>query len=118
MAVDIREIDPRKHKELKTFIDLPEKIHAGHKNWVYPLHEDDWKYFDPKKNKAFAYCDTTLLLAFKDGQPVGRIMGIINKRYNEYRHEQTARFGYFETPEDKEIFLALLDHVEDWARAK
>jgi len=116
MAVEIREV--ASHKDLKTFINLPEKIHAGHKNWVYPLYSDDWKYFDPKKNKAFSYCDTILLLAFKDGRPVGRIMGIINKRYNEYRHEQTARFGYFETPEDKEIFRALLHRVEDWARSK
>jgi hypothetical protein len=116
MAVDIREVASR--KDLKTFISLPEKVHAGHKNWVYPLYSDDWKYFDPKKNKAFSYCDTVLLLAFKDGRPAGRIMGVINKRYNEYRHERTARFGYFETPEDKEIFRALLHRVEDWARAK
>ena len=116
MAVEIREVASR--RDLKTFINLPEKIHAGHKNWVYPLYSDDWKYFDPKKNKAFSYCDTILLLAFKDGRPAGRIMGIINKRYNEYRHERTARFGYFETPEDKEIFRALLHRVEDWARSK
>ncbi len=116
MAVEIREVASR--KDLKTFIYLPEKVHAGHKNWVYPLYSDDWKYFDPKKNKAFSYCDTILFLAFKDGQPAGRIMGVINKRYNEYRHERTARFGYFETPEDKEIFRALLHYVEDWARSK
>ncbi len=116
MAVDIREV--ASHKDMKTFINLPEKIHAGHKNWVYPLYMDDWKYFNPKKNKAFSYCDTVLLLAFKDGRPAGRIMGIINKRYNEYRHERTARFGYFETYEDKEVYLALLHRVEDWARAK
>ena len=118
MAIEIREILPKKGKDLKTFINLPEKIHAGHKNWVHPLTSDDWKYFDRKKNKAFVYCDTIFLLAYKDGRPVGRIMGIVNKRYNEYRHEQTARFGYFETYEDKEVFLALLHHVEDWARAK
>jgi len=116
MAVEIREIASR--KDLKTFIDLPEKIHAGHENWVYPLYTDDWKYFDPKKNKAFAYCDTVLLLAFKDGRPVGRAMGIINHRYNEHRGEKTARFGYLETYEDKEVFRAILGRIEDWARAK
>lgn len=116
MAVEIREIASR--KDLKTFIYLVEKIHAGHANWVHPIYMDDWKYFDPRKNKAFSYCDTTRVVAWKDGRPVGRIMGIINKRYNEYRHEQTARFGYFETGEDKEVFQALLRYVEDWARAK
>ncbi len=118
MAVEIREIAPQKGKDLKTFILLPEKIHAGHANWVNPLVSDDLKYFDSKKNKAFSYCDTILLLACKDGRPAGRIMGIINHRYNEHRNEKTARFGYLETYEDREVFRALLRTIEDWARAK
>ncbi len=116
MAVELREVASR--KDLKTFIYLPEKIHAGHKNWVHPLFSDDWKYFDPKKNKAFGYCDTLLLLAYEDGRPVGRVMGIINKRYNEHRGERSARFGYLECPEDRDVFRALLGRVESWARDK
>ncbi|MGZ5555430.1 MAG: hypothetical protein ACXW3H_06735 [Candidatus Aminicenantales bacterium] len=118
MAIEIREILPQRGKDLRTFIYLPEKIHAGHQNWVHPLTTDDWKYFDSKKNKAFAYCDTILLLACKDGRPVGRAMGIINHRYNEHRNEKTARFGYLETYEDREVFRAILRHIEAWARAK
>ena len=116
MPIDIREV--RSRKELRTFIYLPEKIHAGHKNWVHPLYMDEWKFFDPKKNKAFGYCDTILLLAFRDGRPVGRAMGIINHRYNEHRNERTARFGYLDTYEDKEAFRSILRTIEDWARAK
>ncbi len=116
MAIDIREVKTR--RDLKAFIYLPERIHAGHKNWVHPIFMDDRKYFDKDKNKAFGYCDTTLLLARRDGRPVGRIMGIINHRFNEHRNERTARFGYFEVYEDKEAFTALLRAVEGWARAK
>ena len=116
MAIEIREVTSR--KDLKTFIYLPEKIHAGHANWVHPIYMDDWKYFNRKKNKAYGYCDAVLLLAFRDGRPVGRATGIINRRYNEYRLEKTARFGYFEVFEDREAFRAILRHIEDWARAK
>ena len=116
MAVEIREVVSR--RDLKTFIYLPEKIHAGHENWVPPLFTDDWKYFDAKKNKAFGYCDTILLVAWKDGRPAGRAMGIINHRYNEHRNEKTARFGFLDTYEDWEVFRALLGFIENWARAK
>jgi hypothetical protein len=116
MAIELREVASR--RDLKTFIYLPEKIHAGHKNWVHPLFTDDWKYFDAKKNKAFGYCDTLLLLAEKDGRTVGRVMGIINHRYNEHRNERTARFGYLETIEDREVFRAVLGRIEGWARDK
>lgn len=116
MALQIREIKNR--KDLKRFIYLPEKIHAKHKNWVHPIYMDEWNYFNPKKNKYFSYCDTILLLALRDEKPVGRIMGIINSRYNEQRKEKAARFANIEAWEDREVVHALLSQVEDWARKK
>lgn len=116
MDIEIREV--KNHKDLKRFIFLPEKIHAHHPNWVPPIYFDEWKYFNQEKNKAFVYCDTILLLAFRGKEAVGRVMGIINPRYNEQRKEKTARFGYLETWEDQEVVHALLSAVEDWARKK
>jgi hypothetical protein len=116
MNITIKEVKTR--KDLKKFICLPEKIHADHENWVHPIYMDEWTYFDGKKNKAFSYSDTILLLASKGEEIVGRIMGIINKRYNEYKKEKTARFGYLETWKDEDVIKALLSAVEDWAREK
>ncbi len=116
MSLEIREVASK--KDLKTFIYLPEKIHAGQKQWTPNLYMDEWKYFNPAKNKTFSICDTIMLLAWKDGKPVGRIMGIINRRFNEHRKENIARFNSFETCQDPEIFRALVRSVEDWARAK
>jgi hypothetical protein len=116
MKVTVKEVKSR--KDLKKFIYLPEKIHADHKTWVHPIYMDEWTYFDAKKNKAFSYSDTILLLAYKGDDVVGRIMGIINSRYNEYKKEKTARFGYLETWEDEDVIRVLLQAVEDWAREK
>ena len=116
MSITIKEVKSR--KDLKKFIFLPEKIHADHENWVHPIYMDEWTYFDAKKNKAFSYSDTILLLAYKGDELVGRIMGIINSRYNEYKQEKTARFGYLETWEDEDVVRTLLLAVEDWARKK
>lgn len=116
MSIDIREVVSR--RDLKIFIYLPEKIHRGHKTWVHPIYMDDWKYFDRRKNKAFGYCDTVMLLAYQDGRPVGRVMGIINHRFNKHRNEKTARFGYLETFEDRAVVHALLARLEDWARSR
>ncbi len=116
MSLEIREVASK--KDLKTFLLLPEKLNAGRPNWVPPILSDDKKYFNPKKNKAFEYCDTTLLLAFRDGQAVGRITGIINRRFNEHRAVKLARFGFVESVEDREVYSALIRRVEGWAKAK
>jgi hypothetical protein len=114
MDVLIKEVQNR--KDLKEFIFLPEKIHRNHETWVPPIYVDEWKYFDPKHNRSFTHCDVIKLLATRDGQPVGRIMGIINRKYNEIRDQKIARFGYLETWEDGEVVRALLERVEDWAK--
>ncbi len=116
MTINLREIKSK--KDLKSFIYLPEKLHQSQKNWVHPLYPDEWTYFNPEKNRAFGYSDTLMLLAEKDHQPVGRVMGIINRRYNEVRGEATARFGYLESIEDQEVVHALLSRVEQWAKEK
>lgn len=116
MAIEIREV--RNRKDRKRFIYLPEKIHKGHKNWVPPIYLDDRSFFNPARNKSFEHCDTILALAFKDGILSGRIMGLINRRYNEIHSENDARFCFMETWNDPEVFHALISFVEGWARDK
>lgn len=105
-------------KELREFIHLPARIHQNHSNWVPPIYMDEWEFFNPNKNKSFQSCDTILLMAFRDREVVGRIMGIIHHKYNEKHNEQTARFAFFETWNDEEVARALIGAIEDWARKK
>ena len=106
-------------RELKRFIYLPERLHRDHPQWMpMALYMDDWEYFDPKKNRAFSYCDTTLMLAERDGRLAGRVMGIINHRHNAAVKEATARFALLESTQDQEVLEALLGHVERWAKGK
>jgi hypothetical protein len=104
--------------DLKEFIHLPEKLHKNHKNWVPPIYKDEWDYFNPRTNRAFSYCDTTIILARKKGVVVGRIMGIINHRKNEEKKERVARFSFFECLNEREVSGQLLNHVEKWAAGK
>jgi len=105
-------------RDLRKFIHLPAKIHKDHQNWIPPLYSDEWEYFNPEKNKAYEYSDVILLLAYRGNQVVGRIAGIINRKYNELHQENHARFNYLEAWDDREVIQVLIRHVEDWARIK
>jgi len=103
-------------RDMKTFIHLPARIHKGHANWVPPLYSDEWQFFSAGKNKAFRYCDVILLLAFRGKKPAGRIMGIINHKYNKLKGEQYARFNFLEAWDEPRVIGLLVGAVEKWAR--
>ncbi len=102
-------------RELKEFIYFPQILHKNHLNWVPPLYSEEKRYFDQSKNHGFKYCSTVEVLARINGQVAGRIMGIINHRYNEARNESIARFSQFDCVNDSKVSSKLLDFVEKWA---
>ena len=71
---DIQLAVVKNKNQLKAFIHLPEKLHKKHTKWVPPIYADEWKYYDAKKNLAYAYCDVILLLCYFKGKLSGRIM--------------------------------------------
>jgi len=112
--VIIKEITSR--KELREFIFLPEKVHKNDPDWLPPIYMDERLLFNKKKNKSYKYADAVLLLAWRDNKPVGRIMGIINRRYNTINNEQHGRFCFMECYDEQEVFHALIEWVEKWAK--
>ena len=116
MGITIREVTTK--KDLRNFIYLPAKIHKNHKNWIPPLYIDEWDFYNPKKNHSFSHCDSILLMAYRENKIVGRIMGIINHKYNEIQNEKNGRFFNLDCYEDPEIADTLLKNVENWALKK
>jgi hypothetical protein len=116
MSVILKEVHSK--KDLRTFIYLPEKIHSNHASWVYPLYYDEWNFYNPRKNRFFGDCETILLLAWRDKEPVGRIMGIVNHKYNKLHNEKTGRFFALECYNDQEVANALTNQIESWSRSK
>lgn len=116
MAVTVREVKGK--ADLTTFIYLPEKIHHNQPNWVHPLYYDDRVFFDARKNHSFDTSEVILCLAYEGKKPVGRVMGIINSRYNALHNEKKARFCFLECYDDLAIAQALIGYVEQWAKAK
>jgi len=114
--VPIRIDEVRTRRDLRRFIALPPKFHRGHANWLPPIYAEDRWFFDPKKNSSFKHAETLRLLAYRDGETVGRIMGIIHRRSNEIHREKNARFGFLECEDSPEVAHVLLQAVEQWAR--
>ena len=112
--VVIKEVLSR--NDLRDFIYLPEKVHRNEPEWLPPIYMDERVLYNKKKNKSFKYADALILVAYKNNKPVGRIMGLINRRYNTIHNEQHGRFCFMECYNDQEVFHALISRVEEWVR--
>ncbi|MGD0583908.1 MAG: hypothetical protein ABR974_13305 [Bacteroidales bacterium] len=112
----IKEVLTRRDR--KKFIYLPSKIHKDHKGWLPPIYMDEWELYDKKRNKSYEYTDAVLYIAYRGKKVIGRIMGLINKRYNEIHNEKHGRFCFMECYEDHEVFHELIKKVEKWALSK
>jgi len=103
-------------RDLVEFVQFPERLHRGHALWAPPLRSDEYRLFDPRRNRAYGYCDSVLWLARDErGAIVGRVAGIINRRYNARRGERTARFSHLECIERLDVAAVLLEQVRTWA---
>ena len=51
------------------------------------------------------------LIAFKDGQPVGRIAAIVNEAHNRYYQDKVGFFGFFDFVDDPEVAQALISEA-------
>jgi len=116
MSVSISEVKTK--RELTQFIYFPLRLHRNNPKWVPPVYMDEWKYFNPAKNSSFNYCDTILIMAKKDKQVVGRMMGIIHRGYNEMKGEKTGRFMWFESIDEQEVAHAMLEYIREWVKAR
>ena len=114
MSVEIRHVATR--RDLNTFVHLPWAIYRNHPLWVPPLKFDVRNRLDRGKNPFFEHAEAEYFLAFRDGDPVGRITAHYDRNFNRFQHNEWGMFGWFEARDDPLVAGALLDAAEEWLR--
>ncbi len=116
MSVTIKEVSSR--KDLKKFIDFPNKMYKKVDAYVPFLMTDELATFTPKTNPAYEFCETRLFLAYRDKKIVGRIGGLINHAANKKWGENRLRFTRFDFIDDFEVSSALFNKVVEWGKER
>jgi hypothetical protein len=100
----------------RDFHHLPFKIYKGDPQWVAPLLLERQFHFQPKHNPYFQHARAAFFLAYRGGEPVGRVTAQIDQLHLERYNDATGHFGFIEAVDDAEVFGALLKAAEDWLR--
>ena len=103
-------IEVKSNKDLNDFIKIPFSLYSKDQFYVPQLIREMKTQFS-HKNPFFLHATSRYFIARKKGGNVGRIVSIINKRHNEFHHERTGFFGFFESVNDQDIASSLLNMV-------
>ena len=114
--MNIQIVEVLTKRDLKRFVDFPQKLYRGNKYYVPALRMDEVQTLSG--SPSLAYCSIKLWLACREGEIVGRVAGIINPRANELYNQTHVRFGWFDFIEDVEVAKALLSRVEEWGKSQ
>ena len=78
MGIEIKEVLTK--KDLWTWVRFPNKLYKDNEFFVPFLENDEFETFSQDKNPAYAYCETRLFLAYKDGKVVGKLQALSTER--------------------------------------
>jgi GNAT superfamily N-acetyltransferase len=105
-------------RERKQFLELPWQINRGDPNWMPPLRRNQQELVGFKPHPFYNEAESHALIALRDGQPVGRILAIVNHAHNRVHKEKRGFFGFFECADDPGIAAGLFEQACGWLREK
>jgi hypothetical protein len=97
------------------FIKLPFEIYKNIPQWVPPLSIDVRTPFSASF-PFYQHSEAAFFLALTDnGRPVGRLVVLENRNYNDFNQEKTAFFWMFECIDDVKTAQSLFEASIEWA---
>ena len=110
--VEIRVVETRREK--KQFLELPWKLYQDDPHWIPPLRLNQKELVGFKHHPFYDNNPRQAFLAFRNGEPCGRILGIINREHNRRYKEKRGFFGFYESVEDQDVSDGLFNAVMQW----
>lgn len=118
MNLSVRKIDTYKSADVKAFITFPFQLYRDSPLWAPPFISDMRFVMNRDKHPFYQHSEADFFLAENDGEIVGRIAVLENKKHNRYHDERTAFFYFFDAFEHADVAPALFQQAEMWARQR
>ena len=115
MKVEVRKVTNQ--HEMDDFVHLPRMIYHGVPQYVPDLESDIADFFRRESNPGLEFSDVQAFVAYRNDVPIGRIVGIVNRKANERWQQRVVRFGLIEFIDDMDVSRALLEAVGQWGQA-
>ncbi len=115
-GLEVREV--RSAADMDAFIEAARRGQADNPRWVEPLSDEMRWAFDKKTSPLMLENDIRAFVAFRDGEPAGRIAAIVNHAHLQKYNDGCGQFGLIEAIDDGAVFAALLDSAAAFLRER
>lgn len=105
-------------KSKKEFVEFQYALYKDVPQFVPPFKADVYMQLNKEKHPWYEHSESDQWLAKRDGQVVGRIAALENKRFNDTHKTRQASFYLFECINDQEVANALFDTAVAWAKGR
>jgi hypothetical protein len=103
---------------ISAFIEAGRRAQSINPRWVEPVHEEIRRTFDPRHAPFFRENVIQPFVAFRDGEPVGRVAATIEAAHLKKFGDACGYFGFIDAIDDHSVFAALFGEAERFLRAR
>jgi GNAT superfamily N-acetyltransferase len=114
--VNVIEVDTGRRSDVRKFLQFPFDLYRDCAEWTPPVMPSARLALNRKRHPFYNHSEATFFLAEEDGEVLGRIAVLNNRRYNAHTGGKVAFFYYFDTVDDVRVVRGLFDAARGWAR--
>lgn len=103
---------------MRDWLRVKHHAHRGDAAFVAPLNLFETRRLSQRHNPYFANAEAVFFIAYRGGEPVGRISAQINQRDPSYGSMGVGHFGFFDVIEDQSVASVLVGTAQEWLRAR
>lgn len=117
-AGDVRVRPVRDRGGVSDFIDVSHVVYRDDPAWIAPLRLERRQFLSPEKNPWFEHGRARRWVAYRAGEPVGRISAQVDELVRRRHGREIGHFGFLDAVDDAAVFQALFRAAEGWLRAE
>lgn len=116
-TLTVRQINPQS-SDIKDWIRVPKIVHANDAQFVFQGDGSEKHRLSKKHNPYLLIADAGFFVAYKGGQPVGRISAQFDSRSRDEQGRLIGQFGFADFIEDQDVADQLVKSAAAWLRTK
>jgi GNAT superfamily N-acetyltransferase len=104
----------KNRRQRRQFLTFPWTLYRNDPQWIPPLRSEQKELVGYGHHPFYEKNEAQTFVAYRDGEPCGRIAAILNRAHIECHNDPRGFFGFFECVDDQEVADGLFDAASRW----